>query len=199
MLENNGRMYRKLGKSIFDLSLALFLGVLLSPLIIFLFIFASVDTQSFGIFKQLRIGRYGMPFTIFKIKTIHPDTRTISLLGRFLRRSKLDELPQIFNILKGEMSFVGPRPDIKGYYDTLSGEDRRILSLKPGLTSEAGIKYCREKEILENQNNPLVYNDTVIFPDKIRMNLKYLEQQSFAYDLKIMIKTVLVLFRSWFD
>lgn len=121
---------------------------------------------------------------------MHPQTNAISAWGSFLRNSKLDELPQLFNILKGDMSFVGPRPDIPGYYNLLQGENRKILTLKPGLTSEASIKYKDEEELLAQQENPLAYNDHIIFPDKVKMNLEYYHQRSFWGDLGIIFKTI---------
>ena len=120
----------------------------------------------------------------------------ISSFGKFIRKFKLDELPQLINVLFGQMSFVGPRPDIPGYYDTLKGEDRKILELKPGLTSEASIKYYNEESILMNKINPLEYNDSVIFPDKVKMNLEYYYKQSFSEDLKIIFKTFFMFFKS---
>lgn len=118
-------------------------------------------------------------------------THFISAFGRFLRKSKIDELPQLYNVLIGEMSFVGPRPDIPGYYDTLTGEARKVLELKPGLTSEASLKYFDEETLLAKQQDPLLYNDTTLFPDKVRMNLKYYYKRSFLGDLRIIWKTVL--------
>lgn len=112
-------------------------------------------------------------------------------IGTWLRRYKIDELPQLWNILKGDMTFVGPRPDVPGYYDQLRGDDRRVLQLKPGLTSLAAIKYRNEEYILSQQTNPKHFNDTVIFPDKVRMNMEYLEEKSFIYDLSILVKTLL--------
>lgn len=120
---------------------------------------------------------------------------TITRFGLFLRRSKLDELPQLLNVLLGQMSFVGPRPDIPGYYDKLEGDDRKILELKPGLTSEASLKYYNEESILNNMANPLDYNDSVIFPDKVKMNLEYYYKQSFAEDLRIIFKTISKFFK----
>lgn len=177
-------------KRLFDGTAAL-IGILLIgiPLAI-AYVAASIDTASNGLFRQIRIGQFGKEFTIFKLKTLHPKTKKITVFGRFLRKSKIDELPQLFNILVGQMSFVGPRPDIPGYYDKLIGEDRKILELKPGLTSEASIKYAQEEEILAHVKNPLEYNDTVIFPDKVKMNLEYYYKQSILVDLQIIVKTL---------
>ena len=152
---------------------------------------ASIDTQSFGLFFQERIGQYGKTFQIYKIKTFNDTTKKGTALGRFLRKSKLDEVPQLFNIVLGQMSFVGPRPDVPGYYDKLEGENRKILELKPGLTSLASIKYSNEEDLLSKQINPLHYNDTIIFPDKVKMNLDYYYKQSFLVDLQIIVKTLL--------
>lgn len=123
------------------------------------------------------------------------NNNKISPIGSFLRKYKIDELPQLFNILKGDMSFVGPRPDIEGYYDQLTGEERKILKLKPGLTSEASIIFRNEEELLAKQNNPLKYNDEVLFPEKIRLNLDYYYNRSIFLDLKIILRTLLTLFK----
>jgi len=127
---------------------------------------------------------------------MHPVTGRISRLGSFLRQSKIDELPQLWNVLKGDMSVVGPRPDVEGYYDLLQGEERKILELKPGLTSLASIKYYNEEVLLVLQENPQCYNDEVIFPDKARMNLDYYYHRSFLGDVKIILKTFMS-YKSW--
>ena len=119
----------------------------------------------------------------------------ISSFGSFLRKYKLDELPQLLNILLGQMSFVGPRPDVPGYYDMLQGENRKILLLKPGLCSRAALQYFNEELILAKQKNPLQYNDEVIFPDKVRMNLKYYYKRSFQEDLQVLFECVKRIFR----
>lgn len=167
--------------------------IILLPLLVVLFFLASIDTGFPGIFKQERIGRFGKVFTIYKFRTYHSGKHEKSATGKWMRRSKLDELPQLFNILKGDMSLVGPRPDIAGYYDLLEGNNRLILELKPGLTSEAGIKYKNEEEILSRQDNPLQYNDEVLFPEKVKMNLEYYHHLTFKNDIKILLKTFSVL------
>jgi len=120
----------------------------------------------------------------------------ISSFSRFLRKFKLDELPQLFNILKGDMSVVGPRPDIPGYYDKLVGNDRLLLKLKPGLTGYASINFFNEEYLLNTVENPEEYNDKVIFPKKVELNLWYLENISFLLDLKIIFKTVILPFKN---
>lgn len=142
-----------------------------------------------GLFRHERIGQFGKSFEILKIRTMN-DSNQISVLGRWMRSSKIDELPQLWNIFVGDMSFVGPRPDVSGYYDLLEGEYRKILELKPGLTSLASIKYSNEEEILSKQINPLLYNDKVVFPDKVRMNLEYYYNHSVFGDMKIIWKTI---------
>lgn len=180
-------------KRIFDVVLAEVLLLLLIPVLLFCVCLAWYDTcQTAGLFFQKRVGQYGRPFTIIKLRTIQKQGN-ISRIGNFLRRYKLDELPQLLNILVGDMSFVGPRPDISGYYDHLVGEERKILELKPGITSEAALKYRNEEQLLAAQCNPLQYNDEVIFPDKVKMNLDYYHRQNFILDLKIIGKTIALL------
>jgi lipopolysaccharide/colanic/teichoic acid biosynthesis glycosyltransferase len=160
---------------------------------------AIIDTHSNGVFIQERIGQFGKGFKIYKLRSIQIESKMgalkISKIGRFLRSYKLDELPQLINVLKGEMSIVGPRPDIAGYYDLLEGENRKILELKPGLTSLASLKYYNEEALLNMQEDPLYFNDNVLFPDKIKMNLDYYYNQSFVGDLKIIIDTCKLMFR----
>ncbi|MCL8535264.1 sugar transferase [Chryseobacterium gallinarum] len=187
--------YRRTGKIVFDIVLSILLLFPLFPLLILLFIISSLDTQSNGIFFQKRIGQYGKKFTILKFKTIHGKKRTCSKTGQFLRKFKLDELPQLLNILKGDMSFVGPRPDVEGYYDKLKGADRRVLKLKPGLTCQASIIYRNEEYILKLQEDPLKYNDEILFPHKVKMNLDYLEHLSFKNDVKILLNTLLIILK----
>lgn len=176
-------------KRLFDFSFSLILILILSWLIFILFIISSIIFKSFGIFFQERIGQYGKKFIIYKLKSMNNEKK-INNFGLFIRKYKLDELPQLFNILKGEMSFVGPRPDIEGYYDKLQGEERKILTLKPGLTCEASIKYNNEEELLKLQKNPIEFNDEIIFPDKLKMNLEYYKNHNFFVDLQIIFKTI---------
>ena len=180
-----------------------FFDILFSGLVLFLFswllllawLLAVLDTKTNGIFIQERIGQYGKKFNIYKLRTIqttlHLQELPISRMGQLLRDYKLDELPQLLNVCKGDMSIVGPRPDVAGYYDRLEGESRKILELKPGLTSLASLKYYNEDVLLKKQSNPLDYNDTVLFPDKVRLNLEYYYHQSFLVDFKIIFQTVI--------
>jgi lipopolysaccharide/colanic/teichoic acid biosynthesis glycosyltransferase len=150
---------------------------------------------------QKRIGYQGKEFLVFKIKTMYQNTKNNSTVttandsritksGKFFRRYKIDELPQLFNVLFGSMSFVGPRPDVKGFADKLQGEDRVILSIKPGITSPASIKYKNEEEILANVENPIEYNKNVIWRDKVAINKEYIKNWSLKNDILYIIKTI---------
>lgn len=177
-------------KRIFDFIFSILALILTGWIIVLCFIIASIETQSNGIFKQKRVGQFGKLFTIYKLKTIDSKTEEVTFFGKYFRKYKLDEFPQFYNVFLGDMSIVGPRPDVQGYYDELIGEDRKILELKPGITSEASLKYYNEDSILEQQKNPILYNETVIFPDKVKMNLDYYYKQNFNVDLKIIFKTI---------
>lgn len=174
----------------FDIIFSIIVLLLLGWLIFICWFIATIETQSNGMFVQRRVGQFGNIFMIYKLKSIHPKTHKVTFFGRIFRKYKIDELPQFYNVLIGNMSVVGPRPDVEGYYDQLTGEDRKILELKPGVTSDASIKYSNEDAILEQEANPVGYNDTVIFPDKVRMNLAYYHQHSFMGDLVIILKTI---------
>lgn len=153
------------------------------------------------LFTQKRVGKDGKLFTMYKFRsmTVGHGGSSVSVagesritpLGAKLRKYKLDELPELWNVLIGDMSFVGPRPDVPGYADRLQGEDRKILQLKPGITGSASLKYRNEEELLAKQDDPVRYNDEVIFPDKVRINLDYLEHWSFWLDMKIIIYTII--------
>lgn len=114
----------------------------------------------------------------------------ITFFGRFMRKFKIDELPQLFNVFIGKMSFVGPRPDVPGFADCLTGPDRRMLQLKPGITGPASIKYRNEESILASVDDPFLHNQYVIWPDKVRINIDYLDKCSLFYDLKLIFLTL---------
>ena len=151
------------------------------------------------IFKQQRVGRNGELFTMYKFRsmTVSHSGSSVSVagesritpLGSILRKYKLDELPELWNVLKGDMSFVGPRPDVPGYADRLQGENRLILKLRPGITGPASLKYANEEEILAQVSNPVKYNDEVIFPDKVRINLNYYHNHTFWGDIRLIFQT----------
>ena len=187
-------------KRFFDIIFSLFTLLFFFWVVCIAWLLAAIDTHTNGIFIQERIGQFGNPFKIYKLRTIQVSPSSgnprISKIGKFLRSYKLDELPQFLNVLKGEMSIVGPRPDLQGYYDLLQGENRKILELKPGLTSPAALKYSAEEQLLEKQDLPLLYNNNSIFPDKVQLNLDYYYHQSFYRDIGIISKTIwFVIFR----
>ncbi|AUC74753.1 sugar transferase [Olleya sp. Bg11-27] len=173
-----------------DFLFAIILLVLFSWFILILIIIASLDTRSLGIFTQSRIGYLKKPFIIYKIKTFQ-DNHTISKIGAFLRQYKLDESPQLFNVLIGHMSFVGPRPDISGFADTLKSEESIILTVKPGVTGPATLYFRKEEKLLAKQNNPEDYNTSVIWPKKVELNIKYVKELSFKKDIYYLVKTFL--------
>ncbi len=189
-----------LSKRIFDLVFSSFGLVAFCWIILLAFLVSSINTRANGFFCQKRIGRYGRVFTVIKIRTMTSnvngsnvttfDDPRITFTGRFMRKFKIDELPQLINIVKGDMSFVGPRPDVPGFADQLTGSDRRILSLRPGITGPATLKYQNEELILNSQSNPEQYNRDVLWPDKVAINLHYLDHWSLISDIVLIIKTL---------
>lgn len=189
-------------KSIFDRITSFFGLIFLFPVLIIVGILIHIKMPGGPIiFKQRRVGRHGKLFTMYKFRSMtmsHSGSSVsvkgesrITPLGVKLRKYKLDELPELWNVLIGDMSLVGPRPDVPGYADKLEGENRRMLLLKPGITGPASLKYRNEEEILAEQENPQKYNDEVLFPDKVRINIEYLDNWSFWNDIKIIIYTLL--------
>ena len=183
-------------KRLFDF-IASFLGlVILSPLFILIALLIKTTSKGPVLFKQKRIGKNGDIFTLVKfrsMKIFQQNITTVSVkgddritnVGAFIRRFKLDELPELWNVLVGEMSLVGPRPDVPGFADLLEGNDRLVLKLRPGITGPASLKYANEEEILAKVTCPEQYNKEVIFPDKVRINLDYYYRQNIWLDLKI--------------
>lgn len=189
-------------KSLFDYIAALLGLIFLSPILLVTAILIYLKMPGGPvIFKQRRVGKYGKLFTMYKFRsmTIEHSGCSVSVkgesritpLGAKLRKYKIDELPELWNVLTGDMSLVGPRPDVPGYADKLQGEERRMLLLKPGITGPASLKYRNEEELLAEQDDPQVYNDEVLFPDKVRINIEYLDNWSFWNDVKIIVYTVL--------
>jgi lipopolysaccharide/colanic/teichoic acid biosynthesis glycosyltransferase len=187
-------------KRLFDLFFSVLGLIFLWPIIAVTWFLAARDTGASGFFRQLRVGRGGAIFNVVKLRTMIPvdgttvtqagDSR-ITPLGAKLRRYKLDELPQLWNVLVGDMSLVGPRPDVPGFMDRLSGQDRKILVLRPGITGPASLKYRNEEELLAKVDDPEKFNSEVVWPDKVRINLDYLNHWSFKKDLEYIIRTLL--------
>ncbi len=188
-------------KYIFD-RLASFFGLLfLFPFLIIVWIVIRIKMPDGSpLFKQKRVGKNGKLFTMVKFRTMsvsHSGSSVsvagearITPLGAFLRKYKIDELPELWNVLVGDMSFVGPRPDVEGYADNLKGEERKVLELRPGITGPASLKYANEEEILATVENPKQYNDEVIYPDKVKINLDYYYNHSFIGDLRLIFNTI---------
>ena len=212
-------------KIVFDKVVSLVGLIVLCPLLLIVALLIKWKMPGPILFCQQRVGRYGRIFTVYKFRTMKvkaeasvasrnseatsiasQEQSRITPLGEKLRRYKLDELPELWNVLKGDMSFVGPRPDVPGYADQLQGEDREVLLLRPGITGPASLKYRNEEDILEAVDEALQkgrsglpmgittvqeYNDNVIYPDKVRLNRYYLHHYSFIKDIKMIVCTVL--------
>lgn len=189
-------------KYLFDRIMAFVGLVVLSPILFVVWILIRIKMPDGpAVFTQKRVGKGGKLFTMCKFRSMsaHHSGSTVSVagesritpLGAKLRRYKLDELPELWNVFIGDMSFVGPRPDVPGYADKLEGDDRRVLQLRPGITGPASLKYRDEEVLLAAQANPQEFNDKVIYPDKVRINLYYLDHYSFVTDIKMIIATVL--------
>ena len=188
-------------KRLFDFFSSVIGLIVLTPVLILISIAIKISSSGPVLFYQKRVGKDGKLFILIKFRsmtvqqqskstaTARGDVR-ITKIGAFLRKYKLDELPELWNVIKGEMSLVGPRPDVPGYADKLVGNDRNILKLRPGITGAASLKYVNEEEILAAQQNPQKYNDEVIFPDKVKVNLDYYENQSLWLDIKIIFATI---------
>lgn len=188
-------------KRLLDFSASL-VGLLLTGWIIVLAaLVARFETGEPGIFVQSRIGRHGRPFDLYKIRTMKStagkattvttrDDPRITKSGRFFRKTRIDEIPQLYNVLVGEMSLVGPRPDVAGFADRLEGAERAILSLRPGITGPATLAYRDEEALLAAVDDPEAYNRDVVFPDKVRINLDYIRQYSLAGDFRYIFRTL---------
>ncbi len=195
-------------KRTFDIITSLSGLVLLGPLIFFLIIFIKLDSQGPAFYRGERVGRFGRTFRIFKFRTMVADAEKrggpstasddprITGVGRFLRKYKLDELPQLINVLKGEMSIVGPRPEVLTEVETYTNEERRILEVRPGITDWASLTFHNEGEILKGSPDPHQAYREKIKPEKMRLALKYIDERSFLTDIKIILETLLTLVRT---
>ena len=187
----------------FDVTMSLWGLVIFAPLFLVVSLLVKSTSKGPVFYIAPRVGQYGKMFNLYKFRTMFVGAdkekegsitvdgdRRITPIGRILRKTKIDELPSLLNVLKGDMSFVGPRPDVKGYADSLTGNDRLILNLKPGITGPATLKYANEEDLLAKVSNPVRYNNEVIFPDKVRINLSYLDSINLFTDLKLIFKTI---------
>jgi lipopolysaccharide/colanic/teichoic acid biosynthesis glycosyltransferase len=167
---------------------------------------ATISTRKPGVFVQKRVGRGGRLFPIVKVRTMRQTTgretsvttacdERITRVGRFLRLTKLDELPQLLNVLAGHMSLVGPRPDVPGFADALQGPDRIILEVRPGITGPASLAFRDEEALLEAQEDPERFNREVLFPEKVRLNRAYVEDYSIRKDVGYLLRSILAVVR----
>ena len=197
-------LFKRLAKRSFDILLAVMILPIIAPVSLVLIILAKIFNGR-GLFIQTRVGRYGELFNLYKICSMRQiegyvtnittdnDPR-ITRFGRIIRKTKLDEFPQILNVLKGDMSFVGPRPDVIEAYQDLKREDVLLLSVRPGITGAASVAFKDEEGLLASVDDPENYNRIVVFPAKVKLNKDYINQQSLLLDLKIIMQTVIKIF-----
>jgi lipopolysaccharide/colanic/teichoic acid biosynthesis glycosyltransferase len=190
-------------KRLFDVVIAFAGLLLLSPLFAVVSLFIKLDSRGPVFFHQERIGRNFKPFRIYKFRTMTADTQRrgslitvegdtrVTRVGRFLRTSKIDELPQLLNVLKGEMSLVGPRPEVGAYVQLFEADYRRLLTIRPGITDPASIRYSSEETLLSTSQNWEEEYIGKVLPEKIKLSLEYVDNHTVATDLSLIVKTVL--------
>jgi lipopolysaccharide/colanic/teichoic acid biosynthesis glycosyltransferase len=188
-------------KRLFDISCSFIGLLLLSPLFLIISVWILLDSRGGIFYRQVRVGQYGRDFRLFKFRSMRPGSDKKGLLtvggrdnritrsGYFLRRYKLDELPQLINVLTGDMSLVGPRPEVRKYVELYSEEQKKVLQARPGITDYASIEYARENDLLAQSNDPEKTYIEEIMPAKLLLNMKYIHEQGLATDLKIIFKT----------
>lgn len=189
-------------KRLFDIVCSFFGLVFLSWLFVFVALWVGLSSRGGVFYRQRRVGRCNRNFTIYKFRSMRVNSDSQGLLtiggrdgritkaGVFIRKYKLDELPQLFNVLRGDMSFVGPRPEVRKYVELYTEEQKKVLTVRPGITSLSSIKYRNENEILSRSDNPEQYYIDVIMQDKLAIELDYLEQRSLLTDIKVIFQTI---------
>lgn len=189
-------------KRLFDIVCSFFGLVFLSWLFVFVALWVGLSSRGGVFYRQRRVGRCNRDFTIYKFRSMRVNSDSQGLLtiggrdgritkaGVFIRKYKLDELPQLFNVLRGDMSFVGPRPEVRKYVELYTEEQKKVLTVRPGITSLSSIKYRNENEILSRSDNPEQYYIDVIMQDKLAIELDYLEQRSLLTDIKVIFQTI---------
>ena len=190
-------------KRIFDFVVSLIGAILLSPILLIVAIAIKIDSKGKILFLQKRVGRNGKPFYIYKFRTMVTDAEKlgkqitvgkdnrITRVGGFLRKYKIDELPQLLNVVKGDMSLVGPRPEVPRYVELYSEEERKVLEVRPGITDLASLRYKDENDILGKVENPEEYYINVIMKDKLKLNLEYIEKSNILFDISLIFKTII--------
>ena len=193
---------QKICKRLFDLVVAFAALIFIWPIIVLGWLAATISTGKNGFFIQQRVGLNGQLFPLLKLRSMRvvpgqqttvtaDDDQRITKTGRILRKLKIDELPQLINVLLGHMSLVGPRPDVPGFADQLAGDDQIILSVRPGITGPATIAFRNEEEMLAAVEDPETYNREVIWPKKVALNKQYVQSQSLLGDVKLLWQTVI--------
>ena len=189
-------------KRLFDIVCSFFGLVFLSWLFVFVALWVGLSSRGGVFYRQRSVGRCNRDFTIYKFRSMRVNSDRQGLLtiggrdgritkaGVFIRKYKLDELPQLFNVLRGDMSFVGPRPEVRKYVELYTEEQKKVLTVRPGITSLSSIKYRNENEILSRSDNPEQYYIDVIMQDKLAIELDYLEQRSLLTDIKVIFQTI---------
>lgn len=189
-------------KRLCDIVLSAFGLIIFCPLFLVLSIWVALDSTGGVFYRQTRVGRGGRDFKLLKFRsmrigadkkgliTIGDKDARITKSGYYIRKYKFDELPQLINVLKGDMSFVGPRPEVRKYVDLYTAEQLCVLNVRPGITDPASIQYSNENELLEKAENPEQYYINTVMPDKLRINLEYLEKRTLWSDFKVIIKTI---------
>lgn len=189
-------------KRALDLAVSVPLLVVTAPVQALAVLVARRSTGGSGLYRQRRVGRCGEPFVMHKVRTMRcspdPDSTTVTThrdarvtpAGAFMRRWKIDELPQLYDVVRGRMSLVGPRPDVPGYADVLSGEDRLVLSVRPGITGPATLHYRAEERLLAAVTDPETHNRVVLWPHKVAMNVEYVRGWTLRRDLKYLVDTL---------
>ena len=189
-------------KRLFDITASFFGILILSPLLIFIGLWVGLSSKGGVFYKQIRVGKNNKDFKLYKFRSMRVNSDKQGLLtvgskdsritkaGYFIRKYKIDELPQLFNVLKGDMSFVGPRPEVRRYVDLYSEEQMKVLSVRPGITDPASIKYRNENDLLSSASNPEQYYIQHIMPDKLKINIDYINTRTFFKDIKIIFQTI---------
>ncbi len=190
-------------KRLFDIFFSLIGLIVLLPFFLFISILIIIDSKGGVFYKQVRVGKDEIDFKLFKFRSMRTDSdkkglltvggrdSRITRMGYYIRKYKIDELPQLINVFLGDMSLVGPRPEVRRYTDLYNDEQKKVLSVKPGITDYASIEYSNENEILGKADDPeRVYIDEIM-PAKLKLNLRYIQEQGLLTDVKIIIKTIL--------
>ena len=193
-------------KRSFDIFFSFFGLIILSPIFLLIFVMVKTDSKGPVIYKQTRVGKNGKDFAVLKFRSMKQDSDSKGLLtvggkdpritktGYFIRKYKLDELPQLINVLKGDMSFVGPRPEVRKYVLLYDEVQKKVLDVNPGITDVASIKYRNENEMLEGSDDPESFYIKEIMPVKLKMNLEYINDRSFFKDIKVILNTLKTVF-----